>query len=556
MLAGRLKIAWKCCGDLPNTKQRGRNTDMAERQLIGLELHDASLWEPARVLPVIDVMERWGYNTLVLHQNDLLDACTQLGLTANYGVSDLRLKKVRNNTAWLNRLVDRLALFDARLFLEIKEPSFHDYALELYPDLLGPDGRPDPTKPAWGSFVSDKVQDLLRRIPGLGGIVATVSSPESRVSLPDFQAANGVSLDRAAWFDHMIAALASPLLAAGKDLFIRDFSYTKDLQSDVLAAVDRQNGRVGSSVKVTAHDYFPEYPENPAARSAPKPLILEFEGFGEHTGWGVIPNCRVGEFCDRMAGYREMGASGFLMRISWEAITGAHALDGLSGANVYALPLLAQEDQSPRHLVCGWLVDAFGLSGDLAHEVADLLLQSWEIPAAAYWQGRVFPRHSCLPSTWQEGWLSMHSDGMGRRDRALSIHPDDPLLTETAREALFRRKTEACDLATQLATRADQFCPRLPERLAGMFDGFAWLPVFARQFELATQATFFAARNGAEDGARVNALREDMLDFADDLERRLADAGGILHHQTILFDPEQVRAFARSLDVGNQGGDQ
>lgn len=122
---------------------------MSPQPIIALEIHNNTLWEPSRVLPMLETMERWGYNALVLHQNDLLDVCTQLDLTANYGVSDLRLKKVRNNVAWLNRLVNRLGAFGARLLLEIKEPSFHDYALEFSPDLLGADGQPDPQSVAF-----------------------------------------------------------------------------------------------------------------------------------------------------------------------------------------------------------------------------------------------------------------------------------------------------------------------------------------------------------------------------------------------------------------------
>ena len=90
---------------------------MRKRPLIGLEIHSAALWEPWRTAPIIDAMARWGYNALVLHQNDLLDACTQLDLTANYGLSDLRLKKVRNAAAWLNTLMDQLDRVDAQLFL-------------------------------------------------------------------------------------------------------------------------------------------------------------------------------------------------------------------------------------------------------------------------------------------------------------------------------------------------------------------------------------------------------------------------------------------------------
>ena len=269
--------------------------------LIALEIHDASLWEPSRVLPVVDTMERWGYNALVLHQNDLLDSCTQLALTANYGVSDLRLKKVRNNAAWLNRLVQRLDRFGAKLFLEIKEPSFHDYAIELFPELLGADGRPDPLRPAWVDFCHAKTEDLLDRVSGLGGLIVTLASPEARVSLAEHLAGDA-NTDAAQWFDTMIGAFRAPLAAQGKALYVRDFSYTTDMQSDVLAAVDRCDGTVGASVKVTAHDYFPEFPQNPGASMTASPLILEFEAFGEHTGWGVIPNCRVEEFRKRKIG--------------------------------------------------------------------------------------------------------------------------------------------------------------------------------------------------------------------------------------------------------------
>ena len=210
--------------------------DMTSTQrLFALEIHDVSLWEPSRVLPIVDQMERLGYNALVLHQNDLMDCCTQLGLTANYGVSDLRLKKVRNNAAWLSQLVARLARFDARLFLEIKEPSFHDYAVELFPELIGSDGNPDPLHPAWFVFCRSKVIDLLERVPGLGGLIVTLSSPESRVSSPDHLASTEGAADLSIWFDKMIDAFQAPLAASGKALFIRDFPYTSDMQSDAMA---------------------------------------------------------------------------------------------------------------------------------------------------------------------------------------------------------------------------------------------------------------------------------------------------------------------------------
>jgi hypothetical protein len=520
---------------------------MTPDPLIALEIHDVTLWEPSRVLPLIETMERWGYNALVLHQNDLLDVCTQLGLTANYGLSDLRLKKVRNAAAWLNRLTERLSQFDARLFLEIKEPSYHPYALEAYPDLLGIEGQPDPTHPSWAEFCNAKTRDLLDRVPGLGGLIVNLSSPESKVSLPDYLATRSSDLDTSDWFERMIGAFHDPLSAQGKALFVRDFSYTADMQSGVLQAINRFDGAVGASVKITAHDYFPEFPQNPGAQQVKVPLVFEFEAFGEHMGWGVIPNCRVVEFSKRMKGYRDLGAQGIVMRTSWEAISGANALDTLSAVNVYALPKLIDADADPTALILSWLREEFHLTGDLAFKAADLMLQSWHIPAGAYWNGMVFPRHSCLPSTWQEGWLSMASKGMGRRDRDLGIDPADPILSEDARETLFAEKQAVTALAHRLAEQARALSPSLPPELAQQFKAFEWLPSFAQQFELAIKATFFAARNAKGDWTELSALRAQLLALADDLAQKLGKAHDIPHHHAVLFDPDQMRLFVGSL---------
>lgn len=513
-------------------------------QLIALELHDATLWEPSRVLPIIALMQDFGYNALVLHQNDLADTCTHLGLTANYGLSDLRLKKVRNRAAWLRQLTRRLARFDARLFLEIKEPSFDDYATELFPDLLGADGRPDPMQPAWPRFCRAKTTDLLARVPDLGGLIVNLSSPESRVSMPDLTTGTG---DKGPWFDRMIAAFQAPLAAKGKALYVRDFSYTTDVQSDVIAAIKRCDGAVHASVKITAHDYFPRSPANPVLAQVGPQAIVEVDAFGEHTGWGVIPNCRVAEFRDRFAALPGKDRPGILVRTSWEAITGANACDSLSAVNVFALPRLARSDHDPDDLILAWLADAHGVTGPQAQSCARLLAQSWDIPAAAYWGDKVFPRHSCLPSTWREGWLSMETTGMGRADRRLHFAPGDPRLTDAAFDALCADKDQAKAMAIDLAARARTLVPELPPALARLFQAFDWLPAFATQFDLASRAAFHAARRNPDDLARLPGLVAELNALADQLQVRLVAEPDLPQQHHTLFDPEQIRIFAASL---------
>ena len=522
---------------------------MTQHDLIALEVHDASIWEPTRILPLITTMQDWSYNALVLHQNDLLDACTQLRLSANYGVADLRLKKVRNKVAWLNRLTRELERIEARLFLEVKEPSYHDHALELFPDLSDENGCPDPTAPGWTAFCCEKTKEILLALPDLGGLIVNLSSPESRLSLPDHLAKTGHGFDPETWFDSMIAAFHEPLQKQGKALFVRDFSYTPDMQSGVLTAIKRCKGQVGASVKVSAHDYFPRFPENPVLQSISEPKLVEFEAFGEHTGWGVIPNCRVAELRQRMIGYRNSGACGLLVRISWEAITGADALGSLSAINVFALPKLARNDMPADQILRDWLSDAHGCTGEDARQAAELMLSSWDIPAASYWNDQVFPRHYCLPSTWQEGWVSMDTNGMGRRDLDLNISDHDPRLTETARAALFAEKEHSTAAATRLAQEADALAARLPKDLARLFASFQWLPPFARQFELATKATFYAARNTPGDRAHVTELQTQLMALANTIEADLAKSPNLPHHHHMLFDPEQTRAFAASLNT-------
>ncbi len=518
-------------------------------RFIALEIHDASLWEPTRVLPAIETMERWGYNALVLHQNDLLDVCTQLGLTANYGVTDLRLKKVRAAAAWMNRLCARLDQFGAKLFLEVKEPSFHDYAVELFPELLGTDGRPNPGSPEWLRFCRAKTEDLLTRVPQLGGLIVTISSPESRVSLPDYLAETGTEMSRVDWFEQMIRAFHDPLQEQGKALYIRDFSYTADMQSDVLAAVARFGGSVGASVKITAHDYFPEFPENPAIAMTTAPLVLECEAFGEHMGWGVIPNCRVHELAERMDTEQTRRAQGVLMRISWEAITEASALDTLNAVNVFALPHLVGGKGDPDALVLEWLTTSYGVTDGLAEQIAQLLKESWQIPAAAYWSGEVFPRHSCLPSSWQEGWLSMQSKGMGRRDRDIGTTANDPRLTEEAVETLFAQKAAATARAQDLSRRAQALAPQCREPLREALAAFQWLPVFARQFELAMTGTVYAARSRSEDAEALKDVTDALEHLAQQIEHRFEEADAA-HHVYVLFDPAQIRRLASSLIRG------
>lgn len=516
---------------------------MAAFQFYGIEVHDHSIWEVERMYGVIATMQRYGYNALILHENDLLDACTQIEGAANFGVSDLRWKKVSNRLAWLNRLVARLDVFGAKLFLEIKEPSYHDYIFEIYPDLIDADGRVDPTSKRWTEFCSRKTEQLLQNVPGIGGFIVNLSSPESRVSLQDYLSDRGQTIDLDEWLSRMIDAFATPLLAAGKDIYVRDFAYTKDLQARTLKAIDGKEGRVGASIKITAHDYFPRFPDNNIARQVAAPKLIEFEAFGEHMGWGLLPNCRVQEFIDRMAFVRDIGARGAFIRISWEAITGPHALDNLSDVNVYAMAAIMDGEDDALEITRDWLQARYSLdaASPAAATLAQCMLDSWHVVAAAYWRESVFPRHSRLPASWQEGWHSMLTSGMGNRH----LKAEDLRITAAEKEELFAEKAKAVALADDIWARVRAVVPQLPATLAQQVqDSFGLLPLYARMFDFATRGTVLAAEG---ETAGLAELRQALDGVAKDAAGMLAERPDAPHSLGVLFDPAHIRTFAASL---------
>ncbi|MEM7270555.1 MAG: hypothetical protein AAF401_15050, partial [Pseudomonadota bacterium] len=108
-------------------------------------------------------------------------------------------------------------------------------------------------------------------------------------------------------------------------------------------------------------------------------------------------------------------------------------------------------------------------------------------------------------------------------------------------------KHAASELAKRLAERARLLANEAPEPLQRLLGAFDWAALFAKQFELATQATFYAARAGDGDAAKVQRLSDNLLELAEEAEGLLANEDDLPHHHAVLFDPEQIRRFARSL---------
>ena len=528
-----------------------------------IETNEPMHWNGEWLDRVLAMMRSRGFNALVTHQNNLLDELTHLDDTDTEGVGDLRRKIVYGRVAWMRRLSSRLRSQSAKLYLEVKEPSFADYILAHYPETTEAGGVVNPLHPAWEEIVSRKVLQVIQALPELGGLIVSLSSPESRIS-PEGYARQRTDreYDFGMWLNRMVEAIRHPIASAGMELIVRDFTYGRERHDETIEILDQPRNSVAAAVKITPRDYFPCFPDNVAARRLLNvPVVFEFEAFGENTGWGVVPNCRVTEFSERMRFVEELGCRGLMLRINWEGVLGWSAIDGISDVNIHALSQLSRRGGAtdPVAIVEGWLSDRYGTApdSDAAARLARLLLDSFDCIKETYWHGNVFPRHSQIPLNWQQGWWSMrqHTLTDWSTDGA---HDNDFDLSEDSRERLFSAKARAVRLASRLAAEAAVVLQsrNLPEpirhELAPPFEN---LPVYMSAFDLATRGAFFAARFEAkgvsDDREAAHSISAEMSDLAEQYAARAAAASGTSaeHVAAVMFDPKHIVSFAASLSA-------
>lgn len=527
-----------------------------------IETNEPLHWNGTWLDRVLEMMQPRGFNALVCHQNDLLDELTHLDHHDATGVGDLRSKMVKSRVAWMRRLSSKLRGQSAELFLQVKEPSFADYIPQLFPKVVDADGNINPLHPVWADILKRKVSAVLDAIPELGGLIVSLSSPESRISPEDYARQHGApDFDFSEWLERMIEAAHAPLLAAGKTLIVRDFTYGRERHDQTVAALNRNREGFAASIKISPRDYFPDFPNNAAAARLDKvPVVFEFEAFGENTGWGMVPNCRAREYCDRVDFVKAAKAHGVMTRINWEGVWGWSAIDCVSDVNIFALSELARHGHSadPVTIIETWLQSRYGLPKSAKRaQLAELLDESFECIRAIYWHGNIFPRHSQLPKSWDQGWWSM-------QDHALSdwvtdgSHDDDFSLTSENLDRLSAEKSKAVEIADRLCQNMGMLLadPSLPPKLVRELRApFANLPIYIRAFDAATEGAFFAKRFTIDqltsDKESALAAARQLREYASQFEGRVQDHSDLEseHVAAIMFDPDSLRSFAKSLET-------
>jgi hypothetical protein len=396
----------------------------------GVEMHGARMWSWRWISRAIDESAALGLNTLVLHRNDLLD---MLAFPARWFDVEriwagwpVRYHNIDHNRQYLRAVVNRAGDNGMRLFLQVKELSFHESLLTARPELVK-DGAICASDPFWWEFLEAKVDEVMTALPDLGGLIVSPATRESRVSI----AANACRCPRCAattaedWYAALIGAMHRPLAVRGKPLVVRDFSYTRSNQGAVLRAAGRVSPEIVISLKNTPHDYYPTFPHNPAiGHVGAHPQWVEFDTWGQFFGLGIFPAIVLDDMRERFRHSAANGVRGVVARTDWEVIFDASVFDTLNLANLSGFARLAQDPAIPTpELVAAQLARpiATTLGGgldearfDLAAQarartaLQDVLLRTWPVmEKTVYVLRHVFHEDCMFPDTLRKAEMMM-----------------------------------------------------------------------------------------------------------------------------------------------------
>ncbi len=312
------------------------------------------------------------------------------------------------------------------VYLQNKELFFPDVLLELFPGLTK-DGHVCACDPFWENFLRVKYTELLEDVPGIAGIITSLGTGESRVSITSNRCACPLckTTSTEAWYLGLLKAMHEPLAAKGKRLVVRDFVFTKKKQDQLASQFDKLPGDVAIAIKNTPHDYYPTFPENALIENLKgRDKWIEFDTMAQYFGWGVGPSVLLEDFRKRFVHARAHGAQGIILRTDWESLDGHTAFDTPNIVNLYSGAALACSGSAKDEEIVGrWIEDSRGFKSDdmpgnaredAAVWLTSILRRSWDvIRQGLFVQDCVFNDCSTFPVGYDQAlWLTLEKNSL------------------------------------------------------------------------------------------------------------------------------------------------
>ncbi len=544
----------------------------------GIEIHTRHMWEWEHVKRVLDFAVQTRLNTLVFHENDLID---MVSYPERYLPRDMMkrafpvyMHATENNRYYMRKVAAQARELGIDFFFEVKELWYRNYLLSSYPDLVK-NGAVCPNHPFWWEFLPAKLEALFGYIPELSGIIVSIGSKESRLSLRNTRCRCELCqhTPARAWHEKVIDSMYRPIRNVGKRLVLRDFVWSPKDLDEMVSAAESAPPDVVISLKNTPHDYYPNFPHNPRiGRVGNHAQWIEYDVWGQFFAWGAFPCVLLDDMKQRMEYALANGATGFIARTDWESISEGNALDGLNRLNLYGTARLSYDlDTDARDIYREWLEGpvstAFSASDipsyrGVEHDADQVdidalravLGETWSvIRNGIYLGGCVFHEDSMFPVALDDAWWIMrenHSlaDWDPTKASVLDMTPENV-------RVLLGEKETALAMIRILADRLRQDNNRMrlnPRFFADLLKTFEMYVLYIEGFCHCAKACvltqFFLSTNTPSAKAEANTAIEGLAAFAARL-RQSVSRTQLLHYVYMLVDPDRLDALVADLGM-------
>lgn len=542
----------------------------------GLEIHNQRMWRWDSIDRALDFMVESRLNTLILHQNDLIDSVVFPPAAESPELMYSRWPILRStlaaNRLYLHKVVTESADRGIRVYAEVKELWYPDELLELMPELRGPDGVVCPTHPYWEQYLGDKLAAVFRELPGLGGIIVSPATRESKATIATraCHCRRCEATSAQDWYEWLLRTMHEPIAAHRATLVVRDFAYTASEQSVLLAAACAVSDDIVMALKNVPHDFWPTFPDNPAiGRGGGLRQWVEFDVLGQYCGLGAVPCSLVSDLRSRLQKSRDAAVDGVWFRTDWELIGDLSVFNSLNLLNLRAAAALsADPGATDEDIFAAWsdwgiltalvpesmLEPRRATSGDDAGALlGPIMAGTWPaVQGALYTRGHVFQYSSKIAPSLDDFFYvpeRYHS-----REQWDPGSLTDVAVTPENIVVIVDEKERAAATARELLAKVEEIASDLPERLRGQIvDSFRLLVLYVDVYRRVVPLGFLAAL--ALQSGEV-ADRDRALQAADALARVRSDVQEALvarwlpHYWSWLFDLGLLEGFEN--DVRSQ----
>jgi hypothetical protein len=547
---------------------------MSDFEFRGLEIHSPRMWDTTQARAAMDFMVRYNLNILLFHQNDLID---QLVYPEKYFPPEYmwkrfppRFSRVHNNRTYINNIIDLCHRRNLLFIPEVKELYFDEWITELHPEVRNAENALlCPTHPFWWEYMEVKMEEFLKYLPDIDGIVVSPGTRESKLSI----ASNRCGCERckntsdAEWYAKLINVMYEKLAPLGKKLIVRDFAFEANDQTGILRGVNQTSGDIIMALKNTPHDYYPTFPTNAAIGKSGHPEWIEFDTWGQFFGNGVFPASVIEDMQMRMRDCKAAGSQGIWLRTDWENMADHCSFNSPDILNTIAGAMLAQDVETPVEDIYrewakyGMLSPLKPASYDQQPEplpnpenyiyIRDFMKASWKIiEETMYVRGHLFQDNSMFPYSMERFtniMMKTHSMDEWKPGASRQILPTDENI-----KTILAEKQHAIEESEKLKDilRLDKlgYSKELTADLKELLDLY---PYYVRCFALTCRACFLTlkaetTRQRADieaAGNEIGALR----DYSAVVKKRIAQ-GEYTHQVPRLIDYKRLNHLADNIE--------